>query len=190
MGRYVVGVTGASGTILAIRLLRLLTDQGNQVALVVSEAARETASHELSAPSDFLQGVERRELVTRYENQNLAAPIASGSYPTDGMVVIPCSMATLAALSIGLGDNLLRRAADVTLKERRPLILVPRETPLHAIHLENLLKLSKRGAIIFPPVPAWYSKPTSLEEMENFLVGRVCDQLRIPHQLYVGWGAS
>src|SRR5205085_1292948 len=110
---------------------------------------------------------------------DMSSRICSGSFLWDGMVVVPCSMSTLAALSCGLSDNVLRRAADVTLKERRKLILVPRESPFSQIHLENMLRLCQRGATIVPPIPGWYTKPTTLDEVENFIVGRILDQLNI-----------
>ncbi|MCH9626584.1 MAG: putative UbiX-like flavin prenyltransferase [Chlamydiales bacterium] len=191
MGRYVVGVSGASGIILALHTLRALTQGGHHVELTMSQYALYTASLELgkeyASPTKLISHLEKPELVTVHANQDVGCAIASGSFVTDGMIVIPCSVTTLAAISVGLGDNALRRAADVTLKERRPLILVPREAPFSEIHLENMLKLSRAGATIIPPVPAWYTKPQSLEDVERFIVGKILDSLHLTHSLYPRW---
>ncbi len=191
MGRYVVGVSGASGMILALRTLRALTDLGHSVELAMSQHALYTASLELgkeyASPSKFISHVEHQNRITIHSSQDVGCAIASGSFQTDGMLIIPCSVATIAALSIGLGDNALRRAADVTLKERRPLVIVPREAPFSELHLENMLKLSRLGATIVPPIPAWYTNPQSLEDIENFIVGKALDALKIEHSLYPRW---
>ena len=118
------------------------------------------------------------------------APIASGSNPADAMAICPCSMGTLGAIAHGLADNLIERAADVMLKERRPLVLVPRETPLSAIHLDNMLKLAQAGAVILPPAPGFYTHPRSVEDIVDFVVARILDQLRVPHDLVPRWGAQ
>ncbi len=191
--RLVVGISGASGIILAQRFLEACP---HPMDVIISPGALHTAQLEIGldrrTPQSFLSRLssEARERITLHPIGNLGATIASGSYPTRGMVILPCSMATVAAISIGLGDNLLRRAADVTLKEQRRLVLVPRETPLSAIHLENLLKLSRLGVCIVPPVPAWYQHPSSVVDIENGIVGRVLDALEIPHQLYAPWKGS
>ncbi len=191
MGRYVVGVSGASGIILALHTLHALTKGGHQVELTMSQYALYTAALELgkeyASPAKLISHLEKPELVTVHANQDVGCAIASGSFVTDGMIIIPCSVTTLAAISIGLGDNALRRAADVTLKERRPLIIVPREAPFSDIHLENMLKLSRAGATIVPPVPAWYTQPKSLEDVEHFIVGKVLDSLGLTHSLYPRW---
>jgi 4-hydroxy-3-polyprenylbenzoate decarboxylase len=146
-----------------------------------SEFAPATRFKESFAP-------ELQERITLHNNNDMASPIASGSVQTDGMLIIPCSMGTLAAISMGMADNLLRRAADVTLKEQRPLVIVPRETPLSPLHLENMLKLSRLGVAIVPPVPAWYHHPTSLREVEDTIVGRALDSLNIiTEDLYQRW---
>jgi 4-hydroxy-3-polyprenylbenzoate decarboxylase len=195
MQRIVVGVSGASGTILAQRTLKLLTQSGYAVDLVMTRDAIYTAVEEMgvenSTPEKFLAPLSdaQRELVTIHKNHDFTSPIASGTYKTYGMLIIPCSMATLAAVAIGLSDNLLRRAADVTLKERRPLVMVPREAPFSEIHLENMLKLTRLGSVIVPPIPAWYNHPKSLEDVENFIVGRALDALKIEHDLYPRWGS-
>ncbi|MCB1135602.1 MAG: UbiX family flavin prenyltransferase [Chlamydiia bacterium] len=192
MGRYVVGVSGASGIILAYKAVKCLAVLGHDVDLVLSRAALYTAIEELGpdwgTPQAFLQGLDAyRDQITLHRIGDPGATIASGSYPVDGMLVVPCSMATVAALAMGLSDNLLRRAADVQLKERRRLVIVPRETPLSTIHLENMLSLSKAGAVILPPVPAWYSHPQDLGEVEDTVVGRCMDLLGVPSAPYKRW---
>ena len=193
MGRFVVGISGASGVILARRLIVELAAGGHTIELVMSQSAQYTAAIELgkewATAAKCVQQLPAsiREQITIHPIQDVGSAIASGSYPVDAMIVIPCSMTTLAAIAVGLGDNVLRRAADVTLKEKRPLVLVPRESPLSELHLENLLKLSRLGATIVPPVPAWYIAPQTLEDVENFIVGKVLDVLRIDHQLYKRW---
>src|SRR5262249_18387162 len=155
----------------ASRLITALTQGGHAVELVMSQNALYTATLELG--KDFKTVAKfvgqlpsfAQEKVTIHPIQDLGCAVASGSFRVEGMIIIPCSMTTVAALAVGLGDNALRRAADVTLKEKRPLILVPREAPLSEIHLENLLKLSRLGATIIPPVPAWYTEPKSLEDV-------------------------
>jgi len=119
---------------------------------------------------------------------DLAAPVASGSFITDGMVIVPCSMKTISSLAHGLSENCITRAAEVTLKERRPLIVVPREAPFHAVHLENMLKLAGLGVIIFPAMPAFYIKPRTIDDIVNFVVGRILDLLKIEHSLFPRWG--
>jgi 4-hydroxy-3-polyprenylbenzoate decarboxylase len=125
-----------------------------------------------------------------HENGNLGATIASGSFPSDGMAVVPCSMKTLAAIAHGYSDNLLTRAADVTLKERRPLVLVPREMPYSPIHLENMLALARSGAVILPPSPAFYNHPQDLGDLVRFVAGKILDQLRIPNTLSTRWNGE
>ncbi len=193
MGRFVVGISGASGIILARRCIEALTATGSSIELVMSPSALYTASLELgkefASTAKFIQQFpeEIQQKITLHSINDVGCAIASGSYPITGMIIIPCSMATIAAISIGLGDNVLRRAADVTLKEKRPLILVPRESPLSELHLENLLKLSRLGATIVPPIPAWYTHPQTLADIENFIVGKVLDALYLDHTLYPRW---
>lgn len=187
MGRYVVGVSGASGIILAIRTINALTEAGHTVELTISKHAHYTAKFELTR--SFMSYLADPEQVTLHSNHDIGSSIASGSFSTEGMIIIPCSVTTVAAIAMGLGDNALRRAADVTLKERRPLIIVPREAPLSTLHLENLHKLSQLGATIVPPVPAWYTNPQSLEDVEKFIVGKVLDALKLEHDLYPRWSS-
>jgi 4-hydroxy-3-polyprenylbenzoate decarboxylase len=193
MKRFVVGITGASGIILAHRLIASLAENGYEIDLVMSQHALYTATFELGKEyktaqrflSSFPEEVQVK--IKLHAIHDIGCAIASGSYPVAAMIVVPCSMATLAAIAVGLADNALRRAADVTLKERRPLILVPREAPLSPIHLENLLKMSRLGAIILPPIPAWYTEPQSVADIENFIVGKILDALHIEHHLYKRW---
>ena len=193
MKQIVVGVSGATGIILAYKLVDFLTRTENNVHLVMSRAACKTAQYELgdayASPSLWkkrLSQLQKKHLHC-HSIHDIGSPLASGTYPTDGMIVVPCSVATVGALAAGLADNLLRRAADVTIKERRPLILMVRETPLSPIHLENLLKLSRCGVTVALPVPAWYHRPQSLAEMEDQLVGRMLTALGIPNALEKSW---
>ena len=189
MARIVVGLSGASGIILGYKTVQILLKLGHQIDLVVTSTALMTAKEEMG--EDFSTA---KKLMSHFEGDitlhglyDFMSPIASGSCPVDAMVIVPCSMSTLAGVALGLSDNLLRRAADVTLKEKKPLVIVPRETPLSAIHLRHMLTLSEMGAFIVPPMPAWYQRPESLHEAENFIVGKVLDCLRIRHALYPLW---
>ncbi len=196
MARIVVGISGASGIILAHRLIDALLRLGHFVELVMSRDAALTAMEEMgqsyASPQRFAASFpqEFQERLRWHQISDFCSPIASGSFRVDACVIIPCSMTSLAAITVGLADNLLRRAADVALKEKRKLILVPREAPLHAIHLENMLKLAQLGAVIMPPVPAWYMKPTSLADVEDFLTGRLLDQLGIDAPFIQRWKGS
>jgi flavin prenyltransferase len=182
----VVGVSGASGAPIAVRLLEALRDARVPVALVVSEGARAVLAEEVGSGDSGLD----RLVAHRYADSDFAAPIASGSRPTRGMVVVPCSDSTAAKIALGLADTLLTRAALVHLKERRPLVLVPRETPLPTTLLEHLASLSRQGVVILPPSPAYYLHPTTVEDVTNYVAGKVLDHLAIPHGLYRGWKAE
>lgn len=174
--RVVVGMTGASGAIYGIRLLEVLhTLPTIETHLVLSEAARQTIALETNYK---VQHIETYATIT-HNAENIAAPIASGSFQTSGMVVIPCSMKTLSAIALSMADNLLARAADVTLKERRRLIIVPRETPLHLGHLRLMVQATEQGAIVMPPMPAFYHHPQSIDDIINQTVNRVLDLLDI-----------
>ena len=173
--RLVVGVTGASGAIFGIRALEVLRSLNVETHLVLSKWARTTIAHE--TPYSLADVEALAACVHHPENQ--AAPISSGSFRTDGMIIAPCSMKTLAGVRSGISDNLLTRAADVTLKERRKLVLLARESPLSEIHLENMLALTRMGCVILPPVPAFYSNPKSLEDMVDHIVGRLLDQFSL-----------
>jgi 4-hydroxy-3-polyprenylbenzoate decarboxylase len=195
VGRIVVGVSGASGIILAYKTIYALTKAGFFVDLVLTKAALMTAGQEMgkefATNKGFLQHLDEpsKDKVILHHLNDFGASIASGSYKTEGMVIVPCSMATLAAVSMGLSDNLIRRAADVVIKERRKLVVVPREAPLSPIHLEHMLNLSKVGAYIVPPVPAWYTNPKSLEDVEDFIVGKILDCFGIDNNLYPRWAS-
>jgi 4-hydroxy-3-polyprenylbenzoate decarboxylase len=173
--RLIVGITGATGTIFGIRLLEMLRDTDVETHLVLSRWAARALVHETSYTVDQVTALATRV----YPLTDQGAPISSGSFLTMGMVVVPCSMRTLAAIAHGLGDNLIHRAADVILKERRRLVLAVREAPLSDIHLENMLKLSRMGVVICPPMPAFYNKPESLDDLVNYSAARLLDQLDI-----------
>lgn len=181
--KIVVAITGASGIIYAIRLLELLKDLSIETHLVMSK----WAIANLQTETNYSIGDVQSLATEVYDNSNLAAAISSGSFKVDGMVIVPCSMKTLAAISHGFSDNLIQRAADVTIKERRRLILVPRETPLSPIHLENMLKLSRLGVTIMPPTPGLYNRPQSLDDIIYYHAGRILDQLGIEHSLIKRW---
>lgn len=175
MKRLIVGITGATGAIYGVRLLERLHEAGVDTHLVISRWGARTLLHETAWT---------REQVVRladvsYSAADMGAAISSGSFRTDGMIVAPCSAKTLAAIAHGYGDNLIHRAADVTLKERRRLVLVVREAPLSEIHLENMLKLSRMGAVILPPMPAFYHNPQSVDDIVDHTVARVLDQFGI-----------
>jgi 4-hydroxy-3-polyprenylbenzoate decarboxylase len=177
----VIAVTGASGGIYAQRLLDALALSGHEVHLVLSRYASAVLQEEMGGELRLAPGVVQHNL------RSMNAPFASGSNPFDGMVVIPCSMGTLGRIAHGLSDDLLLRAADVMLKERRRLILVPRETPLNLVHLRNLELLLLAGATILPANPCFYSRPTTLEELADTVVARVLDHLGVEHHLVTRW---
>lgn len=182
--RLVVGISGASGALYGVRLLQVLREQpAVETILVVSQAAALILPHETGYTVEAVRALAGRS----YDDHDLAAPIASGSFPTDGMVIAPCSIKTLSALANSYADTLLARAGDVTLKERRPLILLVRETPLHAGHLRLMLTLAELGAVILPPMPAFYTRPTSVDELVNHTIGKTLEQLGLEHNLYPPW---
>ena len=181
--RLIVGITGATGTIFGVRVLQMLHGSGVETHLVMSKWAQRTLTHETSFSIKQVQ-----ELATQsYGSGDQGAAISSGSFVTLGMVIAPCSMRTLAAIAHGLGDNLVHRAADVVLKERRKLVLVVRESPFSEIHLENMLKLARMGVVILPPVPAFYNHPQSLDDMINHVAMRVVDQFDIHLDVMNRW---
>jgi 4-hydroxy-3-polyprenylbenzoate decarboxylase len=183
MRRIVVGISGASGSIYGLRALEALKDAGIETHLVLSEQARRTI--ELETDKSAAQFEALADAVHR--DDDLAASISSGSFITDGMLVIPCSIKSAAAIAYSLNSNLLVRAADVCLKERRKLVLVVRETPLHAGHLRTLTQLAEIGAVILPPMPAMYAKPQSVDDIVNHTVGKALDQFGIEHALFKRW---
>lgn len=181
--RLIIGITGATGTIFGVRILQMLHGSGVETHLVMSKWAQRTLTHETPFSIKQVQ-----ELATQsYGSGDQGAAISSGSFVTLGMVIAPCSMRTLAAIAHGLGDNLVHRAADVVLKERRKLVLVVRESPFHEIHLENMLKLARMGVVILPPVPAFYNHPQSLDDMINHVAMRVVDQFDIHLDVMNRW---
>ncbi|MCC7260319.1 MAG: UbiX family flavin prenyltransferase [Alphaproteobacteria bacterium] len=179
----VIGITGASGAIYGIRMLEVLRDSGITTHLIVSKSAQLTIASETRYT---LAGVQKLADIC-HPATDIAATIASGSFKTMGMVIAPCSIRTMSEVATGVTSSLLSRAADVTLKERRPLVLMVRETPLHAIHLENMLRLAQAGAIIAPPVPAFYTSPASIDDMVNHTVGRTLDLLGIDTDMVKRW---
>lgn len=193
---WVIGFTGASGAIYGVRLCQCLLDQGHHIHLLVTDAGWRVLKEELGwdvtrrseALSVHFAG--RAGTYDYHPIQDIGGPTASGSFRSQGLVIMPCSMGTLSAISHGASDNLLERTADVMLKEGRPIILVPRETPLHAIHLENMLKLAQLGVKIIPAMPAFYHGPKTLDDIVDFLVGKVLDSMGLDHQLYKRWGET
>jgi 4-hydroxy-3-polyprenylbenzoate decarboxylase len=181
--RLVIGITGASGSVYALRLLEILHTMGNELHVVATHSAMRVLAYECKAGTGELQQWADR----LYDVEDVGAAIASGSFLVDAMVVVPCSMKTVGCLANGIADNLLTRAADVTLKEGRPLILVPRETPVHAIHLENMLKLARLGVRILPACPAFYHRPQQIDDLVDMMVGKICDALHIQNHLFSRW---
>ncbi len=175
MRRLIVGITGATGAIFGVRLLQALQKTDVETHLVASRWAQRTIEHETTYSFKDVRAMAS----VYYEPGNMGAAVSSGSFLTEGMVVAPCSMRTLAAISQGNGDHLVHRAADVILKERRRLVLVAREMPLSEVHLENMLKLSRMGVTIMPPMPAMYNHPQTVDDIVNHIVARVCDQFSI-----------
>lgn len=195
----VVAITGASGVIYAQHLLKAMAREGCQIELVMTDTARVVIAHELGMQLpkelDKAKTVIREQLLRDasypylrlHDVDDFTASLASGSVPQRGMVIIPCSMGTLSRIAQGNANNLIERAADVTLKEKRPLIVAPRETPLNYIHLRNMLELSKAGAHIIPCMPAFYYRPQKIEDLANFMAGKIFDALGIEHSLYKRW---
>lgn len=189
----VIGVSGASGSIIAGRLVRFLLDSGHKVHLVASKTGKLVTHDELEVPEGtrtVFPDMEHENL-TEWSSKNFYAPFASGTAPIDGMAIVPCSMATVASLAHGISDNLLKRAGEVMLKEGRPLVVVPREAPLSSIHLRNLLTLSEAGAVIVPPLLTFYQHPgDSVMEQVDYVVSRVLDHLGISNEIFQRWGSQ
>lgn len=187
MARYLVAITGASGVIYGVRLVNWLLTHEHEVHLIISEPGQLVLKDEmgwnLEEVEDIRSFFDSGNLVI-HNIRNIAAVVASGSFRHDGMVIIPCTMSTLAGVANGLSTNLIERAADVSLKEGYPLVLVPRETPLNIIHLRNLLAAAEAGARIVPAMPGFYSHPSTIEEMVNFLVGKVLDGLGLKNDIF------
>lgn len=189
MKRYIVGITGASGSVYGVRLIEELLKGGSEVHIIITQSGEKVLNYETGYTIELL-----REHLENYGNNiifhhidNMFAATASGSFKTDGMIIIPCSMSTVGEIANGMSKNLLGRSADVILKERRKLIIVPRETPLNTIHLKNMLSLSEAGAVILPAMPGFYHKPETIEGMIDFVVGKVMDSLGIENNLFKKW---
>ena len=181
--RLVVGISGSSSPIYGIRTLEALKAAGVETHLVVSSGARRTIELETTLTVEQVCAL----ATVVYDERDMAATISSGSFRTDGMVVVPCSMKAAAAIAHSFVTDLLVRAADVTLKEGRKLVLVPRETPLHLGHLRNLVRAAEIGAVILPPVPAFYHAPKTIDDLINQTVGKILDQFNVPHALFRRW---
>lgn len=191
----VVAITGASGAPYAVRLLESLVAAKRHVQLIVSSHGLRLLQTEMGIDSVAvlrkrvgIVGWDRH--ITVFDDNDRGAAPASGSAVNAGMVICPCSMGTLSAIAVGASRSLVERAADVALKERRPLLLVPRETPLSAIHLENMLRVTRAGAVVMPAAPGFYHRPTSVDDLVNFIVARVLDHLGVPHRLVARWGSD
>ena len=193
-GDVVLGMTGASGAPYAVALLRTLNRLGRVVHLTISPSGAHVLREELGVEVALNRfdasafGDLDPSKVVYHHHADFTAGIASGSFPTAGMVVAPCSMSTLASVAHGITTNLVTRAADVHLKERRKLILVPRETPLSLIHLENMTSVTRAGAVVLPAMPGWYHRPQTLDDLVKFVVARICDQLGVENSLVARWG--
>ena len=184
--RLIVGISGATGPIYGVRLLEVLKEKKIETHLIVTSTAKQILLQETSYSIKKIE-----ELASHvHDNQNLGASISSGSFKTDGMIVIPCSLKTLSGIAHSYNENLMIRAADVALKERRRLVLVVRETPLHQGHIELMLQASRIGAILFPPVPAFYPHPKTIDDLINHTVGKILDLFEIDHRLFVRWRDS
>jgi len=182
--KLVIGISGASGAVYATTLLKNLAQE--ETYLIISDNGKKLIEHELGIKVD-----EVREMADHnYENSDLNADISSGSVKYDAMIIIPCSTSSMSKIAAGITDNLITRAADVCMKERRKLILVPRETPLNTIHLENMAKLSRLGVIILPAMPAFYTKPEKVEDLVNFVIGKLLDIIGIDNELFTRWNAG
>jgi 4-hydroxy-3-polyprenylbenzoate decarboxylase len=182
--KIVVGITGATGSIIGVRLLEAMREAGVETHLILSKWGARTMSHETGRSVEEVSAIAAQS----YNPNDQGAAVSSGSFLTDGMVIAQCSMRTLAAIATGQGEHLVHRAADVVLKERRRLVLVVRESPLNEIHLENMLRLARMGVTILPPMAAFYNKPKSIEEMVDHMVMRILDQFGIHLDLAGRWG--
>ena len=184
--KLVIGITGSTGTIYGIRILEELKKAKIETHLIASDWAKKCLAMETDYSFDKV-----KSLATYCsDDSNMASSVSSGTHKTDGMIIIPCSMKTLSAIANGYDESLVARAAGVTLKESRKLVLVVRETPFTAIHLENMLKLSRLGVVILQPVPGFYTKPTTIDDVINHTVGKCLDQFDIEHNLYKRWGSA
>lgn len=181
--KIVIAITGASGVVYGKRLLEVLHNKKIETHLVLSQAAEKIIKHELEATTESFEQL--ADHVYTIDDWN--CPIVSGSFKTDAMIIVPCSMKTLSGIANGYAENVILRTTDVMLKEKRKLVLVPRETPLNTIHLKNMLELSEQGVIIAPAMPAFYHKPKSVDDITDFIVGKILDILDIENNLYKRW---
>ena len=181
--RILLGITGASGSIYAVQLIRHLREGGHEIHLIVTHSGESVMAHECPDEAPQIEALAH----CRYDVADMGAAVASGSFEVGAMVIVPCSMKTAACIANGISDNLLTRAADVTLKEGRPLLIVPRETPMSAIHLENLLRLARAGARILPACPAFYHQPETIEDLADMMAGKILDALHIDNHLFARW---
>ena len=184
--RLVIAITGGSGVIYGIKLLESLKNLDIDTHLIISEWGDKTIKIETSVSPEYVKSLSTQ----KYDNNNMAASISSGSFKTDGMIIIPCSMKTLSSIANGFDDSLISRAAGVCIKESRKLVIVPRETPLSKIHLENMMKLSELGITILPAMPGFYFRPKTMDDLILHIVGKVLDQFNIHHSLFKRWGNS
>jgi 4-hydroxy-3-polyprenylbenzoate decarboxylase len=184
--QLIIGITGSSGVLYGIKMLEILQTLGIESHLVISEWGERNIRIETDKTVDYVKSISK----IWYDNDNLAAPISSGSFKIDGMIIIPCSMKTLSSVANGYDDNLISRAAGVCIKESRRLVVVPRETPLSTIHLENMIKLVNIGVIVLPAMPGFYHQPKSINDLINHIVGKVLDQFRIEHDIFWRWGGG
>lgn len=187
-----MGITGASGSIYSVRLIEELIKTGNEVYLVITNNGKKVLEYEVEIKlEDWLLNINKnKDLLRLCDIDDMFSSIASGSFKTDGMIIVPCSMGTLSKISSGISDNLLTRAADVIIKEKRKLVLIPRESPLSSIHLQNMLFLSSLNVTIIPPMPAFYLKPKTIEDMINITIGRILASLNVDSDLYYQWGEN
>ena len=197
MKRYILAITGASGSVFGIRVLKNLI-KDSEVYLILSAQSFSIIKHETgidwsgktdAVVEDKIRAYLKSKKVHYYNEYNFSAPLSSGSFITDGMLVVPCSVKTLSGIANGYANNLTERAADVMIKEGRPLLISPREMPFSALHLENMLKLARLGVKIAPPVPAFYQKPKELDDIVDFVAGKILDSFGIPHDLFKRWGS-
>ncbi len=190
MKRYIVGVTGASGSILARRMLEFLSGENIELHVIITDIGKKVFEYETGLKwSDFITSLlNKAGKIAAYDNSDMFAPVASGSFVTDGMIIAPCSMSTVAKIATGTGGNLLCRAADVCIKEKTRLVISPREAPLSSIHLRNLLTLSEAGAVIIPPVPMFYGNNSNIDDTINGIVGRILKSAGIENNLFTIWG--
>jgi 4-hydroxy-3-polyprenylbenzoate decarboxylase len=192
MKRYIIGVTGASGSVLAQRMITYLSGENIELHIIVTDIGKKVFEYETGLEwSDFINSVlNKTAKIAAYDNSDMFAPVASGSFATDGMIIVPCSMSTAAKIATGTGGNLLCRAADVCIKENTKLVISPREAPLSSIHLRNLLTLSDIGATIIPPVPMFYGNNSDMEDAVNGIVGRILKSAGIENNLFSVWGST